>query len=83
MGRMKRFTIRDLLLATTLIALGVGTWAVPWGLARFLSFPLIGGGAFTPFGKIRTGAFYGLAVSLSVIGGAILLEELLPGSRQR
>jgi hypothetical protein len=80
---MRRFAIRDLLLATTLIALGVGVWAVPWGLARLLSFPLIGAGAFTPFGKLRTGAFYGLAVSLSVFGLAILIEELLPGSRQR
>lgn len=83
MRAMSRFSIRELLLATTLIALGVGTWAVPWGLAKLLSFPLIGAGAFTPFGKMRTGALYGLAVSLSVIGGVILFSELLPNSRQR
>ena len=80
---MTRFSIRDLLLATTLVALGVGTLAMPWGLAKLLPLPLVGAGLFTPFGRWRTGALYGLLLSLSFIAFTLIVRELGPGFKQR
>ena len=72
-NRMPRFTIKDLLIATTLIANGVfqltllsrdGENASPFAIA-FLWFSggvLIGVGLFIPFNRPWTGLFTGLVI---------------------
>src|SRR5689334_2507291 len=71
-NRMPRFTIKDLLIATTLIANGVfqltlsrdGENASPFAIA-FLWFSggvLIGVGLFIPFNRPWTGLFKGLVI---------------------
>lgn len=76
-----QFTIRDLLLSTVLIALGIGilsaAYRVPdhhvpfYSVAAFfcipLSGPLIGAGLFLPFGKARLGAIWGLLVMVTLL----------------
>ena len=73
--QLLQFTIRDLLLSTTLIAAGVGALAAAFRLPVFeheLAFfllyfssgPLIGAGVFLPFGRTRLGFVLGCLLIL-------------------
>jgi hypothetical protein len=79
---MPRFSIKDLLLATTLIAIGAGLiyWAYSHPtMSRYSDAPnwplflgwmgggaFIGAGVFTPFKKPWIGALVGLAVQILI-----------------
>jgi len=83
---MPRFSIRSLLLATTLIAVGMGLIfigaRIGWGedVARdavlwFSGGALIGAGIMTPFNRAVPGVFIGLAVQI-ILTIAVLLYLL-------
>jgi hypothetical protein len=79
---MPRFTVKDLLIAITLIAIGAGAWAFlfhnvdelerlhgPW-LAPLLWFgggPCIGAGLFTPFKRPWTGVITALVLQILLV----------------
>lgn len=78
---MPRFTVKDLLIATTLISLGAGLWVVMTNNPHLFSInreryvlflliwfgggAIIGAGLLTPFTRIWAGAFAGVAASLA------------------
>jgi hypothetical protein len=86
--KLPQFTIRDLLLSTTLIAAGVGALAAAFRLPVFehqLAFfilylssgPFMGAGVFLPFGRTRLGFVLGclLALVMCCLLPAVVVRE--------
>jgi hypothetical protein len=84
---MPRFTIRDLLLATTLVAVGVGLIVFPlhfhqlvdeeWSLPLFFfgGGAFIGAGIFTPFKRPWTGVI--VAVVLQILFALVVFIAIV------
>lgn len=64
---MPQFSLRQLMLATTLVALGLAGLFGPAGIGKLLGFPLLGAGVFTPFGRPWLGAIAGFLIPVTLL----------------